>query len=253
MPKLTIAMKQYHLKEHFSELKKRLLIVLVSFMMIFLINYIFFSDMLFQILINPLQGSGGNYHKIIYTGLTEAFVTYLKLAAFAALLVIVPILSYQIYAFIKPGLYKEEKTIATIIFFLAPFLFWSGGFFVYYYVMPKAWQFFLSFEKTGEMPLLLEARISEYLGLVIQFILAFGIAFELPLIMIILNLLGLVEAESLKSKRRFAIVIIFIIAGILTPPDILSQFALAIPMLLLYEISIRACKFIEGKRSYARH
>jgi sec-independent protein translocase protein TatC len=185
---------------------------------------------------------------VIYTGLTEAFFTYIQIAAFAALSLTMPVISFQIYKFIAPGLYPKERHIASAILCLAPILFWSGGLFVFYCVVPKAWQFFLSFEiKDATMPLILEARISEYLHLIIQLILAFGLAFQLPVIFLILTLLGIVSSAFLINKRRIAIVINFVIAGIITPPDILSQIALALPMLLLYELSILACKFLENR------
>ncbi|WP_238528492.1 twin-arginine translocase subunit TatC [Rickettsia honei] len=133
---------------------------------------------------------------------------------------------------------------------MSPILFWCGSIFVFYFVMPKAWNFFLSFEKRDMIvPIVLEARISEYLNLVIHLIIAFGVAFQLPVVIMILNILKIVKVQTLKQKRCIAVVINFIIAGILTPPDILSQFALAIPLLLLYETSIMICNFIEKLRT----
>jgi sec-independent protein translocase protein TatC len=177
-----------------------------------------------------------------------AFFTYLKLSLWAAFLIIIPVISYQLYRFISPGLLKNEKTIILPTLVISPLLFYLGGVFVFYLVMPNAWQFFLSFENLdSSMPIILEARISEYLTVVMQLITAFGLAFELPVIMLILSVLELVSAQGLRNKRRLAIVIIFIIAAILTPPDVLSQISLAIPLILLYEISIVICNLIENR------
>ncbi|MEY3196973.1 MAG: hypothetical protein RLZZ59_341 [Pseudomonadota bacterium] len=181
---------------------------------------------------------------MIYTGLAEAFFTYLSLSVFVGFILSVPVIAVQIYLFISPGLYKFERKTAALILSSAPLLFILGGIFVFYLVIPRAWGFFMSFESVdASVPLLLEARISEYLSLVIKLIMAFGFAFQMPVILAILGLFGIVSAESLKKKRRIAILINFIIAGIVTPPDVISQISLAIPMLLLYEFSI----FILGR------
>ncbi|HJD56173.1 MAG TPA: twin-arginine translocase subunit TatC [Rickettsia endosymbiont of Pyrocoelia pectoralis] len=239
-------MKLYSFQEHLSELKTRLFRIISIFIIIFAACY-YFSDEIYSFLLEPLAKlSNGNLRNIIYTGLTEAFFTYIKLAAFAAFSIIIPIISLETYLFISPGLYKGEKKIIAFILFLSPILYWCGSMFVFYFVMPKAWNFFLSFEKRDMIvPIILEARISEYLNLVIHLIIAFGIAFQLPVVIIILNILKIIKVKILKQKRRIAIVVNFIIAGILTPPDILSQFALAIPLLLLYELSIVICNYLE--------
>ena len=157
---------------------------------------------------------------------------------------------YQIYSFIAPGLLVNEKNLVKLILSFSPILFYVGGFFVFYGVMPRAWEFFLSYENSSiNIPLVLEARISEYLDLVIQFTLAFGVAFQLPVAMLVLGILGVVDSSFLKKKRRVSVVIIFIGAAILTPPDVISQIALAIPLLLLYEVSVILCKLVETKRS----
>lgn len=243
-------MQSYSFREHFLELKTRFLRIIIIFIIGFGICY-FFKEDLYNILLEPLvKLSHDNIRKIIYTGLAEAFFTYIKLAAFTSFVIIIPIIAIECYFFVKPALYLAEKNYAKIIFLMSPILFWCGSLFVFYFVMPRAWQFFVSFENNNiAMPIILEARISEYLNLVIQLIIAFGIAFQIPVIMLILNLLKLLTAADLVKKRRLAIVVNFVIAGILTPPDIFSQFALAIPMLLLYEISIVTCKFIENRGS----
>lgn len=236
-------MKIYTLNEHFTELKHRVLRILITFFVCFAVCY-YYSDKIYYILLEPLYYA--NYEqKIIYTGLAEAFFTYMKLSAFGSIMIIMPMIAIEVYLFISPGLYKKEKQLAASVLFMSPILFWCGSIFVFYCVMPRAWQFFLSFE-TKEIitPIVLEARISEYLNLVIQFIIAFGVAFQLPIIIAILKVLKVITIEHLKQKRRLFIVIDFIIAGILTPPDIFSQFALAIVLFLLYESSILMCKFL---------
>lgn len=241
-------MKKYTFREHLLELKKRFLIIMAFFISAFIICY-YFSDDIYSFILKPLaEVTSANERKVIYTGMSEAFFTYLKLSFWAAFLIIIPVISYQLYGFISPGLLENEKTIILPALIMSPLLFYLGGFFVFYLVIPNAWQFFLSFENQNSLlPIVLEARISEYLSVVMQLITAFGLAFELPIIMLVLSILGLVSAEGLKTKRRFSIVIIFIIAAIFTPPDVLSQIALAIPLIVLYEISIIICKFVENR------
>jgi sec-independent protein translocase protein TatC len=241
-------MRVYTFKEHFLELKTRVQRIAIAYFIAFIICY-YFSNEIYNVLLEPLaQLSVHNLRKVIYTGLTEAFFTYVKLAAFASFIVIMPLIALECYLFIAPGLYVNEKRIARFIVFMSPVLFWSGSVFVFYFVMPRAWQFFLGFENNSTVvPLILEAKISEYLSLVIQLLVAFGLAFQLPIVVSILNLLRILTRQDLQEKRRVFIVISFVIAGILTPPDVLSQFALAIPMLLLYEISIIMCKFLENR------
>ncbi|RYE06149.1 MAG: twin-arginine translocase subunit TatC [Rickettsiaceae bacterium] len=245
-------MKYYSLNEHLTELKNRLFKVLVTFIVGFIVCY-YFSDNIYDILLQPLAKTAHtNFRKIIYTGLTEAFFTYIKLATFGAFIVTFPVIALQVYLFIAPGLYKGEKKIAALMLFSAPILFWAGAIFVYLLVMPKAWHFFVSFENfNNTIPIILEARISEYLSLIIQLVTAFGIAFQLPIVIIIANLLNLLSVSQLRQKRRIAIVVNFIVAGVLTPPDVLSQLALALPLLLLYEFSILICQFITNKRTHA--
>lgn len=242
-------MQKYSFKEHFLELKNRLLIISVLFFFLFALSY-YFSDNIYDLLLNPLvENSKNSLRKIIYTGLAEAFFSYLKLSLFSAFLLILPIICYQFYAFIKPGLHEFEQKILKTILFFSPLLFYGAAFFVFYFVMPRAWEFFLSYENSNlTLPLVMEARISEYLDLTIQLMMVFGLAFQLPIIMIILSILGLIDAGFLKRKRRIAIVLIFIIAAIFTPPDVISQIALAIPLIFLYEISIIFCKLVENKK-----
>jgi len=246
-------MKKYSLREHFVELKSRTIQTLLFFTVAFIFSY-YFSDHIYSFLLQPLakldHDSG---KKIIYTGLAEAFFTYLKLSSFAAFVLTFPILCLQIYRFMSPGLLTNEKIIILFALIFSPILFFAGGFFVFYLVMPKAWEFFLSFENNNlEIPLILEAKISEYLSLVMQLITVFGLAFQMPIIMLVLNVMGLVSSKALIAKRRLAIVINFIIAAIFTPPDVLSQIALAIPLVILYEVSIVMCKFVENRGKNVR-
>ncbi len=243
-------LQKYTFKEHFIELKNSILKTLVFFMIFFGISY-WFRDYIYEILLGPLVNlSTDSGRKIIYTGLAEAFFSYIKLSLFSAFLVTLPFICYQLYVFIRPGLHSLEKRLVLIVLIFSPILFYSSSFFVFYFVMPRAWEFFLSYENSNlVIPLVMEARISEYLELTIQLMVAFGLAFQLPIIMIILNVLGVIDAKALKSKRRIAIVLIFIVAAIFTPPDVISQIALAIPLIFLYEVSIILCKLVENKRS----
>lgn len=241
-------MQKYTFSEHFIEMKFRAKIIVAFFVFAFITSYIFSSD-IYGFFLDPLINLNNlNSRKIIYTGLTEAFCTYLKLSGFTSLLLTFPIIIWQTYGFVAPGLYDFEKKIVAFVLFLSPILFFLGSFFVYYFVMPRAWVFFLSFESnTSKIPLVLEARISEYLHLVMQLIVAFGVAFQMPIVMMLLKALHVTQVSTLKKYRRVAIVINFIAAAIFTPPDILSQIALAVPLILLYELSILLCQLIENR------
>ncbi|KAF8818132.1 twin-arginine translocase subunit TatC [Rickettsia endosymbiont of Cardiosporidium cionae] len=240
-------MKTLSVQEHFRELQYRIKKTLTFFVLAFLVSYCYKYE-IYNFILQPLvKVNNGEFRKIIYTDLTEAFFSYLKLSACSALIFSIPVINWQLYRFILPGLLNFERKIAVFLLTIAPILFLLGFVFVYYYAMPNAWNFFISFEhaKNTVVPLMLEAKISEYINLTIQFIIAFGVAFQLPIIMVILKLLNIINAASLIKHRRIAIVINFIIAAILTPPDILSQFLLAIPMISLYELSILIFKFLE--------
>ena len=245
-------MRKYTFQEHFIELKSCLLKVVWFFLVAFSISYWFRED-IYGFFLKPLADlstEGGR--KIIYTGLAEAFLAYIKLALFSAFSMTLPFICYQFYAFITPGLHNFEKKIVSTMLIFSPILFYCGSFFVFYFVMPRAWDFFLSYENNSlVLPLVMEARISEYLSLVIQLTVAFGAVFQLPVIMVILGVLGIIDSGTLKRKRRIAIVIIFIAAAIFTPPDVISQIALAIPLLLLYEVSVILCKLVEKGESKA--
>lgn len=237
---------RYPLRFHFYELKNRIIYLLVFYAIFFTISYIYAEDICTKLL-EPLNlKKSSSSSTMIYTGLTEAFLSYIKLSSYSAFILLFPALTYNIYRYLSPGLHNFEKKIARILFFLSPFLFTLGVIFVYCIVMPKAWDFFLGFEqKEKTMPIVFTGRISEYINLCINLMTAFGLAFQMPIALVILCMLNILKVETLIKNRRYSIVIIFIIAGVITPPDVLSQLLLAIPMLLLYEISIILCKLVK--------
>jgi sec-independent protein translocase protein TatC len=232
--------------EHLIELRNRLLWASLVFACATAVCYFFAGD-IYGFLTDPLASLQQNTpRRLIYTGLTEAFTTYLKVALFAGGFITVPFILFQIWRFIAPGLFPDEKKAVWPFFLAAPILFLFGAGLAFYGVIPLAWEFFLSFETpqpSNGLPIILEARVGEYLSLTMALIFAFGFAFQLPIILGLLGRLGVIQADQLARFRKWALVIILVIAAILTPPDILSQSALAIPLYCLYEISIWLVKW----------
>lgn len=234
--------KAMPLTAHLIELRTRLLWVIGAMVIAMILSFTFVED-IYNFLIIPLAQAmtENDTNRLIYTGLTEAFFTYIKVAFFAGLFLTFPILLIQLWMFIAPGLYQNEKSVFLPFLVATPALFFLGGACVYYFVLPMAWPFFLSFQSdagTTALPIQLEARVSEYLDLIMTLIFAFGLCFQLPVLLTLLGKAGIVTADWLASKRKFALIIAFIVAALLTPPDVISQFLLAIPVLALYEISI---------------
>tara|TARA_B100000886_G_scaffold138138_1_gene93397 strand:- start:2838 stop:3605 length:768 start_codon:yes stop_codon:yes gene_type:complete len=238
---------------HFIELRSRLLNSLIFIFVIFIISYVF-AEHLYNFLVEPYSKAvrdDGGQRRLIFTALHETFITYIKVAFFSAIFIGSPVLLIQIYKFIAPGLYKNEKQALLPYLISTPILFLLGGLLVYYLVMPLAIKFFLSFETLGSntaLPIQLEAKVNEYLSLIMRLIFAFGISFQLPILLNLLARIGVVNSNYLKTRRRYVIVIIFAIAAILTPPDPITQVGLAIPLLLLYELSIFTVKFTEKNK-----
>lgn len=227
---------------HLLELRTRLLYCLAFFAIVFGISYLF-AEHIYSFLQQPLLQIFGaeSGRRMIYTGLHEAFFTYLKLSFFMAMFVTLPLALIQVWKFIAPGLYQREQKALSPLFIMTPVLFVMGASLAFYVVMPLAWDFFISFERPNVeqgISVELEARVSEYLGLVIKLILAFGLSFELPVLLLVMAKAGLVTAESLRKHRRHAIVVTFLVAALITPPDLISQIALGLPIVLLYELSI---------------
>jgi sec-independent protein translocase protein TatC len=247
--------RQMPLLDHLIELRNRLMYSCAAILVGFLICY-FFAEHIYAFLVRPLaeiyQGQTGR--RMIYTGLTEAFFTYLKVAFWAGAFLTFPFIAVQLWMFIAPGLYRMEKQAFLPFLVATPILFFLGGAMVYYIIFPLAWRFFLSFETPGGdgmLPIELEARVGEYLSLVMKLIFAFGISFQLPVALTLMGRVGLITSEQLARNRKYAIVGIFAVAAILTPPDVISQIGLGVPILILYELSIIAVRIVERRRAQA--
>jgi sec-independent protein translocase protein TatC len=241
------------LLDHLIELRTRLMYSILAIFIAFLVCY-FFSPSIYAFLVRPLANLLGNEgRRMIYTGLTEAFFTYVKVAFWAGTFLSFPIIATQLWMFVAPGLYKHERNAFLPFLIATPVLFFMGGALVYYAIFPLAWQFFLSFEQLTPgpegLPIQFEARVGEYLSLVMTLIFAFGIAFQLPVLLTLLIRVGIISSADLASKRKYAVVVILIVAAVLTPPDVISQVGLAIPLYMLYEISVQIGRIMEKQRA----
>lgn len=238
------------LMEHLVELRRRLIWSFLALGVAFGVSF-YFAGRIFEFLVQPLiAGFGTGQGRLVYTKLYEAFFTEVRVALFAAFFLAFPIIATQLWMFVAPGLYAKEKRAFLPFLLATPVLFIGGGALAYYVVMPLAIKFFLGYQ--GQISGIQQEALpamGEYLSFVMHFIFAFGIAFLLPILLMLLERAGLVTRLQLKSGRRYAILVAFVIAAIATPPDIVSQFLLAIPLILLYELSLIAIWFTERKRA----
>jgi sec-independent protein translocase protein TatC len=239
------------LMEHLIELRRRLIWSFLALGIAFGICFVYAGE-IFAFLVQPLiAGFGGpGEGRLVYTKLYEAFFTEVRVALFAAFFLAFPIIAIQLWAFVAPGLYAKERRAFLPFLIATPVLFIAGGALAYYVVMPLAIKFFLGYQ--GQIPGIQQEALpamGEYLSFVMHFIFAFGIAFLLPILLMLMERAGLVTRQQLKRGRRYAILVAFVVAAIATPPDIVSQFLLAVPLILLYELSLIAIWFTERKRA----
>jgi len=237
------------LLEHLGELRTRLLYSMVGFVLAFLFCFYFWKPVL-DLVTAPLERAcvaQGKPCPVIYTSLIEPFFTQVKIGAFGALCITFPLIAAQLYKFMAPGLYKKER-LALVPFLIAtPIMFAVGATFLYFVLLPLALHFFVSYQQYANIELM--PKIGEYIDLVMKLVFAFGLCFELPVILTLLAKVGIVSSQGLRDKRRYAIIIVTVVAAVFTPPDAISMVSLALPMIGLYEISIWLAKSVEKKRA----
>jgi sec-independent protein translocase protein TatC len=241
------------LLDHLVELRNRLIWAFAAILVAFLVCYQF-KVQIYDFLARPLAQAfaGEPDRKMIFTGLTEAFFTYVKVSLWAAICLSFPVIAVQIWKFVAPGLYKNEKRAFLPYICATPILFIMGASLAYFVVIPYAFRFFLSFETPGgdgALPIVSEPKVNEYLSLVMTLLLAFGTAFQLPVLLTLMARAGLITSQGLISKWRYATVAMFAVAAVLTPPDVVSQTSLAVPLILLYVLSIFSCRWVEKNRA----